>query len=415
MDPVDLATGVLRLTNRYAFISLAGLEGWWSVKCDGRSIQQGKLSVLDILAGDSKEITLPYTPPETAAGAEYWLNLSFCLAEDTLWAKRGLELAWAQFQLPVHSPAAPALLLERMPELELHASGHTLSVIGEEYSLLFDLYSGVISDLTYHDTPLLTAGPRLNFWRAPTDNDVNFAKVWRAAGLDRLQHRIQQVDYFASNPHTVQIKVKAILGSHNLAPAFASEYRYNIYGSGDILIQTHIQPLRDLPEIPRLGLQLRLPDLFNHFAWYGRGPHDSYIDRKESARVDLYQGTVQEQYVPYIYPQENGNKSDVRWAALTDLRGRGLFVAGMPLIHVSALHYTPEDLTEAQHTYELKKREETILNLDYQHNGLGSNSCGPIPLEKYLLQPAEMDFTVRIRPFDWNTFTPFFLHKQTLS
>ena len=414
VDSIDLSVCKIRLTNRYAFKSLTGLEGYWSINSNGQTIQQGRLPELGLHPGESKEFQLLYSIPESVPEAELWLNLSFCLAEDTLWAKRGFEQAWAQFQLSTPAPVRQTLLLKDMPTLDLNSSGHILTISGEEFILEFDLYSGMICSLTYHDTPLLNSGPKLNFWRAPTDNDVNISKKWRAAGLNRIQHRIEHVEFSTPEPQHIKLWVKAILGSFNLEPAVLSEYQYDIFGSGDIHIHTHIEPLRDLPELPRVGLQLRLPDRFDRLSWYGRGPHESYIDRKESARVDIYHGTVQEQYVPYIFPQENGNKSDVRWASLTDLQGRGLFVAGMPLINFSALHYTPEDLTEANHTFELKKRDEVILNLDYRHNGLGSNSCGPIPMEKYLLFPAKMDFSLRIRPFDWNTFSPSYLYRQNL-
>jgi hypothetical protein len=159
---------------------------------------------------------------------------------------------------------------------------------------------------------------------------------------------------------------------------------------------------------------MRLPGKLNRFAWYGRGPHESYIDRKESAPVGVYSGTVQEQYVPYVLPQENGNKSDVRWAAITGIRGTGLLAIGMPLLNVSVHHYTPEDFTAAKHTFELKRRDETILHLDHAHCGLGSNSCGPGPLPQYLLKPEETTFNVRLKPFSSDAGSPMSLYRTAL-
>ena len=175
-----------------------------------------------------------------------------------------------------------------------------------------------------------------------------------------------------------------------------------------------------MPSLPRLGLQLTLPGDFERMAWYGRGPHENYIDRKQSARVGVYSGSVMEQYVPYVFPQENGNKSDVRWAALTDLRGLGLMAvalpssegAGAPLLNVSAHYFTPEDFTAASHTYELKPRAEITLNLDYEHNGLGSNSCGPGPLEKYWLRAEEHQFALRLKPFSRDAGSFFLSARQ---
>ncbi len=185
----------------------------------------------------------------------------------------------------------------------------------------------------------------------------------------------------------------------SLPPAFSCTYLYTIYGTGDIVIEVQVTPRRDLPPLPRLGLQLILPGRFDRFAWFGRGPHESYPDRKESAPVGIYRGTVHDQYVPYVRPQENGNKTDVRWAAVTDIRGRGLLAVAMPLLNVSVHHYRPEDFDAAAHTYELVRRDETVLHLDHGMAPLGSASCGPGPLEKYLLKPEETRFSVRLRPF----------------
>jgi len=148
------------------------------------------------------------------------------------------------------------------------------------------------------------------------------------------------------------------------------------------------------------------------FAWYGLGPHECYVDRKESGRVGLWRGTVAEQHVPYVMPQENGNKAECRWAAVTTPRGTGLLAVGMPLVNVNVQHYTPEDLTRAMHTYELRPRAETVLHLDYGHNGLGSNSCGPRELEKYRLMPARLRFAVRLRPFAADAASPMALSKE---
>lgn len=179
---------------------------------------------------------------------------------------------------------------------------------------------------------------------------------------------------------------------------FRCRYVYKIYGSGDIIVETDVTPLADLPPLPRIGLQLIIPGGFNTFTWYGRGPHENYCDRKEGAPVGVYSGTVDEQFVPYIMPQENGNKTDVRWVSLTSSSGLGLLAVGMPLMEVSAHHYTTEDLTRAKHTYELKRREDITLNLDYKQSGLGGGSCGPDTLPKYLVKPDPVHFSVRLRP-----------------
>ena len=175
-------------------------------------------------------------------------------------------------------------------------------------------------------------------------------------------------------------------------------YTYTIYGSGDVELAVDFLPFGDLPPMPRAGLLLSLPQDYEQFRWYGRGPHESYQDRKDSTRVDVFASTVTDQHVPYVRPQENGNLSEVRWAALTDDKGAGLLVVGQPLLNVSAHHYTPFDLTAAEHTYELKARPEVYLTLDLEQEGLGNGSCGPGVLPTYLLQPQPFHLELRFQP-----------------
>ena len=179
------------------------------------------------------------------------------------------------------------------------------------------------------------------------------------------------------------------------------------------LANHHVLPaVGDLPFLPRIGLQMTLPGGYEHFTWYGRGPHETYVDRNYGAQVGVYNGTVDEQYVPYIVPEENGNKTEVRWVALTNDKGVGLLAAGAS--EVSAHHYTTQDLTEATHTYELQRRDDITLNLDYAQSGLGSASCGPGRRPEYQLKPVETRYRVRLRPFSQAAESPMTLSKQRL-
>ncbi|MGD0110315.1 MAG: glycoside hydrolase family 2 TIM barrel-domain containing protein [Armatimonadota bacterium] len=413
VEPIDLASGKVRVTNRYDFVSLGHLEVSWSVLRDDEVIQQGVLPALDVSAGAAAELTVPFEPPRSLAGCVYWLNVSFALAQETLWAARGHEVAWAQFELPVNA-VAPKITISNLPSLSVAESEAEIAIEGGDFRVTFSRWDGTISRWEYQGISLLTAGPRLNVWRAPTDNDVHIARRWRQAGLDRLTHRVDRAAVTKKLSQCVRIEVESVLGAHSLAPAFRCAYLYTIYGSGDIVIETLVTPREGLPDLPRIGLQFRMPEVFDRFTWYGRGPQESYIDRKESARVGLYSGSVQDQYVPYIMPQDNGNKSDARWAVITDIRGVGLLAVGMPTVNVSAHHYAPEDFARAAHTYELVRRDETIVHLDHAHHGLGSNSCGPGPLEKYLLRPEKASFSVRLRPLSAELASPMRLAQQEL-
>lgn len=412
VEPIDISAGTFKISNLYNFISLEHLEGSWSLTQDGKVIDQGSLPPLKVPAGQSMMVTIPYTKPVAKARTEYWLNFSFTLNKDTIWAHRGFELAWAQFKLPIETPTAIPIALASMPELCLKETEYTITVTGHDFEVIFDKHYGRISAYNYHGMPLIYQGPRINLWRAPTDNDVHQAELWKKAGLNRLMSRVTKLSSTMLKPQAVQVKVSQVLAPYSLAPVCYGDITYTIYGNGDIDVSARISPREDLPHLPRIGIEMQLPKGLEQFTWYGRGPHENYIDKKESAPIGIYSGTVDEQHVPYIRPQENGNKSDVRWASISDLRGMGWLIIGKPTFNISVHHYTAEDLTQAQHTYELIHRDETIVNIDYEQDGLGSNSCGPGPLEKYQLLPKDVQFEFLLRPFSKDAISPIASSKQ---
>lgn len=434
VEPVDLAAGKVRVVNKYLFSGFSGLDISWTLSADGEVLQSGDLPRLDTPAGGSAVMTVPFRKPVLTPDTEYWLSVSFSLARDTLWAEQGHEIAWAQFKMPLDVPPGPRIFSAEMPALRLAESESEIMVRGEEFGLIFDKGTGRIASWQYRGEELVCQGPALNVWRAPTDNDVGawwdepqMVALWRGAGLDRLQESVNEVKARQVNPQTIQINVRASSTAASDVAArlqdkarFDCAYSYTIYGSGDVLIDTHVTPGDGLPALPRIGLQMRLPGEYDNFSWYGRGPHETYADRKLGAKVGVYSGTVDEQYVPYITPQENGNKTDVRWAALTNERGVGLLVASditdadHPWLNVSAHHFTTQDLTQAAHTYELKRRDDVTLNLDYAQSGLGNASCGPGVLPQYTLEPREVRFRVRLRLFSTESSSAVELGKQVL-
>ena len=408
----DLGAGTVRIKNRYDFSDLAHLAASWRVVQDGETIQSGTLALPEIKPGAEAVVTVPYTLP---AFGDAWLEVTFALAHGTPWAAQGHEIAWAQMPLPAAPAPVRVLALAEMPAVSAAERDRLLEIQGEDFRLSFDTRSGALAQWEYRDTPLLVSGPALSVWRAPTDNDVAMAAEWRKAGLDTLTARTVSVTWEQTAPQAVQVTAKVVLAAVFLRPAFAVTYIYTVYGSGDVLLETQVSPLgSSLPPLPRLGLELTLAPGFDQFAWDGLGPHESYPDRRESVKRGVYSGPVSAQFEPYIRPQENGSKSDVRWAAVTNARGLGLLATAQPLLSVSVHHFTTQDLTDAQHTYDLTPRPETILHLDYAQSGLGSQSCGPGPLPQYLLQPSAVSFRVRLTPFSSEAFSPLALSRRLL-
>jgi hypothetical protein len=283
--------------------------------------------------------------------------------------------------------------------LTVEETSRAITVAGDDFRLTFDRHKGRLATGEWNDMAIVQAGPVVNVWRAPTDNDVRMAQGWRKAGLDRLISRLDRMMLTRIAPDRAWIEIDTVLGGHSLRPALACHYRYTVHGSGDLLLEVQVSPRAGLPSLPRIGLEMALPGRLDCFAWYGSGPHESYSDRKESVRVGVYSGTVADQYHPYIRPQEYGNKTDARWAAVTDARGAGLLAIGQPTLNVSVHAYSLENLTRARHTTDLTPDGVTWLYLDHAQCGLGSQSCGPGPLDKYLLPPVQTAFAVRLTPF----------------
>jgi len=399
VEPVDLNVGKVKVLNRYDFSDLSGLDILWELAVDGEVVENGQLPKLSTPAGGSETVTIPFTRPKLKPGAECWLTIRFRLYNSTLWAEKGHEVAWSQFSMPFDTPAGPLLRTENMPNLRLKESGKEAIMTGTDFSLILDKEKGQIVSLKHKGYELMKNGPILNVWRAPTDNDVpRMAPKWRSFGLDRIEHQVKTIEVKKVSPQAIRITVAADARAPNFADGFNYKLNYTIYGSSDIVIEADVAPSEKLPPLPRIGLKFTIPEGYETFTWYGRGPHENYWDRKEGAQVGLYSGTVDDQYVPYIKPQENGNKTDVRWASLANEEGVGLLVVGMPLLEVSAHHFTTDDLAKANHTSEVKRREDITLNLDYKQSGLGGGSCGPDTLLKYQIKPEPVHFSVRLRP-----------------
>lgn len=414
IELVDQDAGIIEVTNRHEVIDLSCYDLFWELKADGQVVQSGQLKTLHTKAGQSERVNVPFTKPLLQPGTEYFLNISFRLANDTKWADKGHEVAWEQFELKYNVPAVPAVDPSDLPELKVNENEYQFEIIGSSFKVVFDRKRGQISSFAYNEHELLTAGPHVNIWRAPTDNDAPvLGRQWYEVGYDRLKITNVAAELTVVQPTWVQIEVTAHAEAAEGRAKFTYHYAYKIFGSGDIVLTTTVEPDLDLPTLPRVGLQMNLPTEYQVMTWFGRGPQENYWDRKAGCPVDLYQGLVQDQYVPYIHPQENGNKTDVRWVALTNQDKIGLLVVGQSLLETSAHFYTPDDFAKARHTYELKPRDYITFHVDYRQTGLGGGSCGPMTLPQYQVKPERVTFTVRLRPLGPED-NPVALSKQVI-
>jgi beta-galactosidase len=408
----SLASGSIEVTNKNWFTGTGGLEGSWELAVDGEVVQEGGMPRLDIAPLRRKIVKLPVKKPKLAPGEECFLTVRFRLADDAPWAPQGHLVAWEQFKMPWKAPKTKATKATKKspkaPVVELDDSPEHAAISGEGFRFIFDKSAGAVASMTFGGTEILRAGPVLDLWRAPTDNDgikafdrANERKAlgrWIAAGLDRLERETRKVTVRRAGPSAVKIAVESVARGAGSDLAVKHKHTYIVYGSGDVVVTNRIDADRRLPDLARVGVTMTLPGGFENFRWYGRGPHENYCDRNSGAEVALFESSVDGLHVPYIVPQENGNRTDCRWAALTRDDGTGLLCVGMPLMEVSASHYTADDLFAAFHTNELARRDEIALNLDLRQRGMGGASCGPDTLEKYLVKPGTFSFDFALRP-----------------
>jgi beta-galactosidase len=398
------ADGSVTLTNEYLFTNIREFDGSWTLSADGKVVQRGRLTrdQLNVAPLSSRTITVPYKLPGTPApGTEYFLQLSFTTKESTPWAKAGFEVAKQQLAVDAHSPAVTPVPLAKVPALAYRDASGQVTVDGKDFSVTVDKDSGTITSYRAHGTRLITSGPVPNFWRAPTDNDHGNGQhtrnqTWRDAGTHR---KVTGVSVRALGDRAVEIKV-----SGTLPTTTESTYTttYTVFGNGEIKVDNTLHPgASSLPYIPEVGTILFLPRRLDRLHYYGRGPEENHWDRNNGTDVGLYSGTVAEQWTPYIRPQENGNKTDVRWAALTDRDGVGLLVSGEPLLEVNASHFTPEDLSNGvRHDYQLTPRDAVVLRVNHRQMGVGGdNSWGAHTHDEYkLFANRDYAYTYRLRP-----------------
>ncbi|RDW22142.1 beta-galactosidase subunit alpha [Oceanobacillus arenosus] len=426
MEAVDLEDGTVRIYNNYDFRYLSHLSSTWSLVADNKIIDSGLLDLADISPGEDKIIKVPFTlPAKTKNKTDYWLTIQLNQQEDTRWAKGGHEVAWEQFLLPTtHKEETQSVRINTTGPLlvvESKIDSH-LKVIGDTFQIIFNKAHGIIESWQINGQEILKKGPSLNFWRATTDNDQlgsdEFGspveeKNWKNQGIHMMQQRIKEINYeLTSKKEVLTITVHAKVSPPGFNWGFDTTYIYQISNDGVLTIDVSGKKIGQASgTLPRIGLQMELMKEYNQADWYGRGPGESYSDSKQANRFGIWSKTVKDMYTPYVVPQENGNRTDVKWASLTDESGVGLFIAGDDF-NFSAHHYTTENIQNARHTFDLVEQNFIVLNVDHQQQGLGSASCGPGVLDKYKLLNDDFHFTTVLTGYFKNESSPIELFKS---
>ena len=392
---IDPGEARVKVLNKYNFLNTSGFDVSWELTEDGQVVETGNPGSPEIAPGMTEEFVIPYKT-ELKKEKEYFLKVAFSLKKDERWGPRGYVVAWDQFCLqPAKRPAVDRTA--GFGKLTVTKQDGMITVSGENFFAEFSGTNGELTGLKYGNQSMLVAPLVPNFWRVPLDNDRGHrfevtSGMWKTASQYRLTDRAEATEFGGDS---VRVEVSARL------PVFAIPYQtvYSVYPSGTIKVTCSMTMDREVPELPRFGVQFRIPKTFGQMTWYGRGPQETYPDRKSGAAFGIWSGKVEDQIYPYIYPQENGNKSDVRWVKLADPQGNGIEITGLPAIGVSAWPYTQEDLETATHDYQLPRRPFYLVQVDYKQRGVGgNNSWGLMPLDQYRLLDDKYHFSFLIQP-----------------
>lgn len=405
----------VRIINKNLFVNTDGFECRVSAARNGVLIRSAVLKT-DVEPLCEKTYPLPFAK-ETVPG-EYTVTVSFHLKEQTIWAPAGHETAFGQHVYKVHGEKAFNIFGTGMmgrtggsSALSVVRSRHNLGVRGEHFQAVFSELEGGLVSYRYAGKELIEEMPRPNFWRAPCDNDrgnqmpQRYAR-WKCASLYASHKDFREgvcgktlKPEIECGEDLVRVSFKYIMPT---APVSECTLTYEVSGDGRIRTRLKYDPVKELGDMPEFGVMFQFHADYDRLTWYGLGPEETYSDRKKGAKLGIYQNLVRENMARYIVPQECGAKQEVRYAALTDRRGRGILFEmdekSGPMMF-SALPYTPHELENARHPYDLPQIHHTVARAAMGQMGVaGDDSWGSFTHPEYLLHPDKtMEFAFSFR------------------
>ena len=399
---ISVTVGVKEFTvwNKNLFVSTDVFRCAAQLLCDGVVMEEKELAGICGAPESRLSFPMPFAVPEEPG--EYAVTISFLLKQDTLWAREGYEIAFGQ--------AVIAKITEKTKEKEksyiLIRGNDNFGVRGENFEVLFSELAGGLVSYRYAGRELIEEIPRPNFWRAPTDNDMGNNMTgrqgqWKLASMyatcKGVGKKLDVPGEAWENPIVREEKdyvSVTFLYDLQTTPAAGCRLSYKVYGDGRVQTTLSYDPVEGLPDMPEFGVIFKFNADYDRLEWYGNGPEETYEDRKQGAKLGIYRNKVEDNMAAYLAPQECGNKTDVRYAKVTDRQGRGILFTGENL-NFSALPYTPHEIENAKHPYELPKVHYTVVRVSRQQMGVGGdNSWGaPVHPEYHIDVGKKIEFS----------------------
>jgi beta-galactosidase len=401
---IDINTGIISISNDNYFANANDVYMQWEIIENGRVIESGRVDTLNINPLENQLMEIKFDRAAIVPGNEYFMNFNFHLKENQLWADAGYIVAREQIDFGLNHFVKEKTDFKTLPKLEISEKNNVIVLTSDNFSVTFDKVKGGLSKLVYYNTEVISETMHPYLWRVPTDNDEgggkrSYADRWRQAGLDKNDIRPNSITYKRINDGQVIIYVLNTIKT--TYEDIVYEAHFTVQGDGKIIVENWFNIPDEIPPLARVGLRTALPSNYNKVEWYGRGPHESYDDRKESAFVGIYKGKVENQHFMHVMPQENGNKTDVRWVkAISD--NSAVRLSGMPLINFNIQNYSTEALNNSKPSGmspsdNPERGDKTWLHIDFKQSGMGGdNSWQPRTHREHLLENKEYYYSFTI-------------------
>ncbi len=395
--PVSILEGTFLIRNKHHRTTTANYQLHWEIKADGVVIATGNQQAPDIQAGEQKVVQLDLPEIDIDPGVHYYLNIYYKLSKDELWAEKGFAVARDQF-LYRYIPQITSVDPDLSGDFEIYSRDGSWVATSRDASIEISQKSGLLVAYTFNDKPVLTQPLRPNFWRAPTDNDKASDMQGRSGMWKKMPQELKPVSITQTAKSGEAVIVATL---KNEARTVDLELTYTLKQDGKLVINYQLQTAAHLPNIPRIGMQTELPSAYDTMQYLGRGPLETYADKKTGGFIDLYTQSISRDYTYYVRPQESGNKTDVHQATLSNNDGDSIFIEsiGAP-INMSAWPFTQDNIENSSRIEDLQFTDNITLNIDHLQMGVGGDNTWNIdarPHAGYRLPAGSYNYSFMIK------------------
>lgn len=409
-EVADVNRGIIKVYNLYDFIDLSHVEANWKLSDkQGHIIAQGKISELDVAPQSCADIAITdicnTTNQNYVNQAPVLLDISFTSKYYTQWCNAGYEICFAQFEInPSNVPNesfSPSIVRNSHGALVVKEEDNMLIIEGMNFTYKISKLTGHFISIKKNGYEMLAADTKFDIWRAPADNDMHIRRKWSEEGYDKAYQKVYDFKVAQVSDRCVRLEIQFALGGYIKKQVLRGKYTWEIDNSGQIMLELDAEVREELIFLPRFGVRFTMPKGTEEVEYFGYGPHEAYIDKKQSCKKGRYCFKVDDMFENYIKPQENGSRCGTEWVVASNYLGMGLMFEPFnkdQTLSFNASHYTPEMLSNTAHNYELQKLDETIVIVDYKMSGVGSNSCGPELLPQYRFNDKAFAFKLKISP-----------------